>query len=184
MEKMKFKLRNVKCVFAVQDSLDWLIKEFQYHKRNYTLRLNSKICLTIYPKSLFRIHATGISSAFDLNCILDFFESKCLKVCNAKVNNSFWILKPLIIQNFDKFAKYCQERNKQKVNSSVTIDISNVGLNGDGCFLNAIYLRLLDCHGVVIIHRTCSLILGPTNISELKLLIKELDNLIKQYKSN
>ena len=32
-----------------------------------------------------------------------------------------------------------KQRNKQKVNSSVTIDISNVGLNGDGCFRNAIY---------------------------------------------
>ena len=180
---MTFKLRNIKCVFAVQDSLDWIIKEFHHHKRNFTLRLKNQICLTIYTKSLFRIHATGISSMSDFNCVLDYFHSKCIIVHNAMVNNSFWILKPLLIQNFNKFAKFCEEQNKQKNISSVTIDISNVGLNGDGCFLNTIYLRRLNCHGVVIIHRTCSLILGPTNISELKLLIKDLKKLINQYES-
>ena len=181
---MKFKLRNIKCVFSVQESLDWMLKEFKFHKRNYTLRLENRICLTLYPKNLFKIHATGISNSDDLNCVLSFFESKCIKVCNATVNNSFWILKPLIIQSFDKFAKFCQEKNKQKKNSSITIDLSNIGLNADGCFLNAIYLRQLGCHGVVIIHRKCSLILGPTNISELKQLRKGFQTLLNQYESN
>ena len=181
---MKFKLRNIKCVFSVQESLDWMLKEFKFHKRNYTLRLENRICLTLYPKNLFKIHATGISNSDDLNCVSSFFESKRIKVCNATVNNSFWILKPLIIQSFDKFAKFCQEKNKQKKNSSITIDLSNIGLNADGCFLNAIYLRQIGCHGVVIIHRTSSLILGPTNIAELKKLREGFQNLLDQYKLN
>ena len=49
MEKMKLILRNVKCVFSIQDSLEQIIKEFQFHKKNHTFRLQDKICLTIYP---------------------------------------------------------------------------------------------------------------------------------------
>ena len=112
---MRFKLKNVKCVFDIQDSLDRIIKYFIFHKRNHTLRLKSKICLTIYPKNLFRIHVTGISNTADLNCVLDFFYSKCIKICNVKVNNSFWILKPLLIQNFDKFAQFCQGKKKKRI---------------------------------------------------------------------
>ena len=75
-------------------------------------------------------------------------------------------------------------KNKQKKNSSITIDLSNIGLNADGYFLNAIYLRQLGCHGVVIIQSTCSLILGPTNTSELKQLRKGFQTLLNQYESN
>ena len=175
---MKVKLRNVKCVFSIQHSLKHILKEFQFHKKNHTFRLHDKICLTTYPKNLFRIHATGIKTISDLNSVLLFFDSNSIRVYNVQVNNTFWILKPLLIQNFDKFAKFCQNTQKNKV----SFDLSNFGLNGDGGFLNAIYLRHSDCRGAVIIHRTCSLIMGPKHITEIRLLTNELKTLLKSFK--
>ena len=176
---VRVQLRNIKCVFIMQTSLDSIHNQFQLHKKNLTLKLCEKICLTIYPNSAFKIHATGISSFSDLNCILSFFESNNIKVSNVKINNSFWMIKPLIINFFDKFAKYCSEQRK----SDVILDTSNIGLNGDAGFINAIYLRHLDCHGTVIIHRKCSLILGSKNIEAIKLLICDLRSLIDGYES-
>ena len=182
MEKMKLILRNVKCVFSIQDSLEQIIKEFQFHKKNHTFRLQDKICLTIYPKNLFRIHATGIKTVSDLNSVLLFFDSNCMRISKIQVNNTFWILKLLLIQNFDKFAKFCQ--NTQIASKQIYFDLSNLGLNGDGGFLNAIYLRHIDCRGAVIIHRTCSLIMGPKHITEIILLKNELKILLKSFKAS
>lgn len=177
---VKVQLRNIKCVFIVQNSLDFIRVQFQLHKKNHTYKFNdNKICLTIYPKSSFKIHATGISSLLDLNCILSFFDLNNVIVNNVRINNSFWMIKPLIIKNFDKFAIFC---NNQKYNE-VTLDTSHFGLNGDAGFLNAIFLRHSGYHGTVIIHRTCSLILGPTNTSALNVLICDLENLLSVYES-
>ena len=174
---LKIRLRNLKCVFAVHDSLKAICKQFQLHQKNYTFRLEKTICLTIYPSSMYKIHATGISSLIAFDLILTFFEKNNIRVQSVKVNNTFWMIKPLIIKNFNRFAQFCKRQNTD----SVTIDLSNMGLNGDGGFLNAIFLRHFGLKGTVIIHRTCSLILGPKNIDELKLLSHDLQNLISSY---
>ena len=176
--QVKLRLRNVKCLFVLHDNIEALCKKFQLHEKNYTLRLDEKICLTIYPNSKYKLHATGISGLEDLEQILYFFVTNEIKVKSVEVNNTFWLIKPLIIKNFDKFAQFCKTRQKL---DSVTINLNNLGLNGDGGFLNAIFLRHLDVNGSVIIHRTCSLILGPKNIDEVKLLSYDLQMLLNSY---
>ena len=88
------------------------------------------------------------------------------------------MIKPFIINHFYKFADFCKNRPKT---GSTVIDVSNIGLNGDGKFLNSIFLRNSACKGTVIIHRTSILILGATNIVAIKVLKQSLENLRTSY---
>ena len=175
------KLRNIKCVFVVHNSLISLQKQFQLHNKNHTFKLCNKVWLTIYPNSQFRIHATGISTSSDFESVLSFFRSKHIVVSSVAVNSTFWLIKPLVIKSFNTFADFCNKKQKLK---STTIDASNVGLNGDAGFLNAIYLRRHSCTGTVIIHRNTSLILGSKNVKDVELLLHDLQDLISCYESS
>ena len=175
---MRLKLRNIKCVFIVKNQLLSLLTKFSLRNKYYIFRLKNKICLTIYPKSKFKIQVTGIATNSDYNCLLTFFELNKIEVSEVQINNTFWIIKPLNIIHFDKFAKFCDlRRRKGKVN----IDLSNHGLNGDGGFLNAIYLRHSSCKGTIVIHRTSSLILGATTLPAIRMLKLELTKLLSDY---
>ena len=176
---VKIRLRNVKCVFVVHNSLAVLRNRFSLHKKNYTLRLRDKVTLTLYPNNLFRIHATGISALSDFQCILTFFELNNINVSSIDVNNTFWLLKPLVIKNFYSFATFCNGIQKS---SPISIDASNIGLNGD--LVNAMFLRHLGYDGTVIIHRTCTLILGSKNVNDVKSLLCDLKTIIDFYESS
>ena len=172
------KLRNVKCSFIVKQVTLQILNNFFLKRKNYILRLGDKICLTIYPKSLHKIHVTGISNKSDIEFVLSYFKSNNIKASKVQIDNTFWIVKPLLIPRFDKFATFCRQRQST---DSTLLDLSNQGLNGDGGFLNVIYLRLFSCKGTITIHRTCSLILGATNITSVKLLLQALEILINNY---
>ena len=172
------KLRNVKCSFIVKQVTLQSLNKFFLYKKNHILRLGDKICLTIYPKSLHKIHVTGISNQSDIECVLNYFKSNNIKASKVQIDNTFWIIKPLLIPHFDKFAAFCQQR---QTTDSTLLDLSNQGLNGDCGFLNVIYLRLFSCNGTITIHRTCSLILGAKNIMSVKLLLQALEILINDY---
>lgn len=173
------KLKNVKCSFIVKKIKTQFQNNFFRYKKNHILRLCNKICLTIYPKSLQKIHVTGISNRSDIECVLAYFKSNYITVLKVQIDNTFWVIKPLLIPHFAKFITFCQQR--QATDWSGTLDCSNQGLNGDGGFLNVVYLRLLSCQGTITIHRTCSLILGAKSITSVKLLIHELQILINDY---
>ena len=175
---LKLRLRNVKCNFVVKKELTPHLKLFKQHKTNKVLRLGDKICLTVYRNNLLKIHVTGISSLSDFESVLAFFKSINLGISRIQINNTFWMIKPFIINHFYKFADFCKNRPKT---GSTVIDVSNIGLNGDGKFLNSIFLRNSACKGTVIIHRTSILILGATNIVAIKLLKQSLENLITSY---
>lgn len=104
-----------------------------------------------------------------------------------QIDNTFWIIKPLLIPHFHKFAEFCQITKRSDLESwgglggSLDLDLSNFGLNGDGGFLNVIYLRLFSCKGTITIHRTSSLILGAKSITDVKLLTHAFDKLIENY---
>ena len=175
---LKLRLRNIKCNFVVKKELTPHLKLFKQHKTNKVLRLGDKICLTVYQNSLLKVHVTGISSSSDFESVLSFFKSINIGISRMEINNTFWMIKPFIINNFYKFAIFCKNRSKT---GSTVIDVSNVGLNGNGEFFNSIFLRNFDCEGTVIIHRTSILILGAKNIFAIKILKQSLENLITSY---
>ena len=176
--KLKLRLRNVKCIFVLKKELKKHLELFKQHTKNKILRLEKKICLTLYENNLLKIHITGISCYSDFDCALSFFKSKNIEISRIQVNNTFWLIKPLIINHFDKFAEFCKKRSKTE---STIIDASNFGLSGDGGFLNSIYLRSSLCKGTVIIHRTSTIILGATNIAAIRILKHSFGNLLTSY---
>ena len=155
--KLKLRLRNIKCIFVVKKELNNHLEMFKQYTKNKILRLENKICLTLYGNNLLKIHVTGISSFSDFDCVLYFFKSKNIDISRIQINNTFWLIKPLIINHFDKFAEFCKKRPNTE---STIIDASSFGLNADGGFLNSIYLRSPLCKGTVIIHRTSTIILS------------------------
>ena len=175
---LKLRLRNVKCNFVVKKELTPHLKLFKQHKTNKVLRLGDKICLTVYRNNLLKVHVTGISSSSDFESVLSFFKINKIGISRMQINNTFWMIKPFIINSFNKFAYFCKNRSKT---GSTAIDVSNVGLNGNGEFFNSIFLRNFDCEGTVIIHRTSILILGAKNIFAIKILKHSLENLITSY---
>ena len=177
---LKIRLRNVKCCLNVKKELTPHLKLFKHNKTNKVMRLGEKICLTVYRNNLFKVHVTGISSSSGFESVLSFFKSIDIDISRIQINNTFWLIKPFIINHFSKFAVFCKNRSKT---GKTVIDISNVGLNGDGKFLNSIFLRNSVCKGTVIIHRTSILILGAKNITAIKLLKHSLENLITSYQN-
>ena len=176
--ELKLRLKNIKCIFVVKKEPTNHLKLFKQHTKNRILRLENKICLTLYENNLLNIHITGISCFSDFDSVLSFFKSKNIEISRIQINNTFWLIKPLIINHFDRFAEFCKKRPKTE---SIIIDASNVGLNGDGGFLNSIYLRSTLCKGTVIIHRTSTIILGATTIAAIKILKHSLGNLLTSY---
>ena len=176
--ELKLRLRNIKCIFVVKKELKTHLKLFKQNTKNKTLRLENKICLTLYKNNLLKVHVTGISCFSDFDSVLFFFKSKSIHISRIQINNTFWLIKPLIINHFNRFAEFCKRRSKTE---STIIDASNVGLNGDGGFLNSIYLRSTLCKGTVIIHRTSTIILGATTMGAIKILKHSLGNLLTSY---
>ena len=176
--KLKLRLRNIKCIFFVKNELNNHMELFKEHTKNKILHLENKICLTLYGNNLLKIHVTGISCFSDFDCVLSFFKSRNIHISRIQINNTFWLIKPLIINHFDKFAEFCKKRPNTE---STIIDASSFGLNADGGFLNSIYLRSPLCKGTAIIHRTSTIILGVTNIAALNILKNSLENLFTSY---
>ena len=69
--KVAVKLKNVKCIFIVKNKSITFLNKFSKHKKNLILRYTKKVCLTIYPNNLIKIHATGISNSFDFEGCFD-----------------------------------------------------------------------------------------------------------------
>ena len=112
--KVMVKLKNVKCIFIVENKSIKFFNKFSKHKKNLILRYVKKVCLTIYPNNPLKIHATGISNSFDFESLLSFFESNDMKISEIVINNTFWIIKPLVIPHFKKFATFCKDKKKIK----------------------------------------------------------------------
>ena len=109
---LKLRLRNVKCNFLVKKDLTPHLKLFKQHKTNKVLRLGDKICLTVYRNNLLKVHVTGISSSSDFESVLSFFKINKIRISRMQINNTFWMIKPFIINNFYKFAYFCKNRSK------------------------------------------------------------------------
>ena len=107
--KLKLRLRNIKCIFFVKNELNNHMELFKEHTKNKILHLENKICLTLYGNNLLKIHVTGISCFSDFDCVLSFFKSRNIHISRIQINNTFWLIKPLIINHFDKFAEFCKK---------------------------------------------------------------------------
>ena len=113
---LKLRLRNVKCNFLVKKDLTPHLKLFKQHKTNKVLRLGDKICLTVYRNNLLKIHVTGISSLSDFESVLSFFKAINLGISRIQVNNTFWMVKPFIINNFLQICRLLQKQTKNRIN--------------------------------------------------------------------
>ena len=154
-----FSLRNLKGVFKVNQVSKPLLKKMNKMRYNRILKLERKITLTIYPNSsnsFKTIHVTGIKCQQDFKDVKKFLQAY-QNLLSFEINNTFFILKPILIENFLKFVHFCSVTS---IKIEFNLNIDNIG---DYPGLNVIYMRShsnKEKSCVAMIHRKSISILG------------------------
>ena len=171
-----FELRNIKCTIVLNKLTPQLLSKFEKKRNNLIQRVGQSIVLTVYPSSTNRVHATGVKNKKDLRIIKKSFTSNHAKIKHIKIDNTYWLKKPNVINSFHEFAQFCREN---RANVDIEIDLSNFAMNPQ--YPNAIYLRHKMASGTVIIHRKCIAMLGAKSDKCVKLLIDRVESLLNCY---